>query len=158
MATKRKTGGNSARTTGMPSGGLLHKSLQPGNDGYAYLYHWLKFVTKPPVPAKGKAAGRLMRSDTTVAVVHHEMSSRALTPATTISIVDHSMSDSSEGDLVCLDLKAPKSVRASGQFVAHMLPAGTTRKDAEAWITSKPGKAWAGDEPTALAALAIRIF
>lgn len=151
MATKKLPERKRAGSTG----GLLHKSFQPGKDGYAYLYHWVKFSQ---APSSGKGSARLLRSETTVAVVSHQPASRALRAKTTVAIVDSNMNQLSSPGLVCLDLKQPRSARSSGQFVAHLLPAGTTRKEAEAWINSKEGKLWAGGDPVALGATAIRMF
>jgi hypothetical protein len=141
-----------------PSRGVLHKAFQPGKDGYAYLYHWVKFAARAPVTGRGKAAIALSRSDTTVSIVDHEEPSRAMRSDTTVSIVDHNMAATGDRYLVTLDLKQPKTARSSGQFSAKMLPPGTNRKQAEAWISSKEGKAWAAGQPVALSAIAIRMI
>ncbi|MBL8515715.1 MAG: hypothetical protein JNM76_02000 [Betaproteobacteria bacterium] len=118
----------------------------------------MKFTTKAPVSSRGRAALALSRSDTTVQIVDHLRASRVMLADTTVQIVDHNMAMTGGHPLVTLDLKQPKSARSAGQFSAKMLPPGTNRKQAEAWIGSKEGKTWACGDPVALSATAIRMF
>lgn len=136
MATNSKSRKPAARS----NGSLLSAPFRPGKDGVVYFYFWIKFMDRLPTAAKGASAHAALKSQAHMLIVDVDGSHQeAFAPFS-------------------FDLKQSGAKKGSGQFSVKWLPPGTPRKQAEAWIKSAEGKAWAGDYPTALSSFTIRVF
>jgi hypothetical protein len=136
MAATKKSAKSAASVTGT----LLSTPFKPGKDGIVYFYFWMKYIDKP-LP-KGKAA----------------LSPTLMKAPAKMTIVDVGGDCVEEFAPFAFDVKHLKPKPGHGQFAVKWITPGSTRKQAEAWIKSADGKAWAGDFATALGTFCIRVF